>query len=98
MTVGQMAMAHPSLAGMVEAIRAKISRESLHLRFTAKAVEFLLACLKIVLNHSARSASIEPSALHAFKRVLIFDSSSWDINPKLKHVLPGSGGAASDAN
>lgn len=98
MTVGQMAMAHPSLAGMVEAIRAKISREALHLRFTARAAEFLLACLESVLNHSARPAGITPSALQAFKRVFIFDSSSWDIDPNLKHVLPGSGGGASDAN
>ena len=98
MTVGQTALVHPSLAGMVEAIRAKISRVALHLRFTSKAAEFLLACLDRVLEHSARSAGITPSALAAFNRVHIFDSSSWDIDPKLKHVLPGSGGGASDAN
>jgi len=98
MTVGQTALVHPSLAGMVEAIRAKISRVALHLRFTSQAAEFLLACLERVLDHSTRSAGITPSALAAFNRVHIFDSSSWDINPKLKHVLPGSGGGASDAN
>lgn len=98
MTVGQMAMVHPSLSGMVNAIRARISRVALHLRFTAQAAEFLLACLKMVLAYSVRPAAITPSALDAFKRVLIFDSSSWDINPGLKHVLPGSGGGASDAN
>lgn len=98
MTVGQMAMVHPSLSGMVNAIRARISRVALHLRFTAQAAEFLLTCLKMVLAYSVRPAAITPSALDAFKRVLIFDSSSWDINPGLKHVLPGSGGGASDAN
>jgi len=98
MTVGQTALVHPSLAGMVEAIRAKISRVALHLRFTSKAAEFLWACLDRVLKQSARSAGITPSALAAFHRVHIFDSSSWDIDPKLKHVLPGSGGGASDAN
>ena len=45
MMVGQTAMVHPSLSGMVEVIRAKISRVAFHLRFTAQAVEFLLACL-----------------------------------------------------
>ena len=98
MTVGQMSMVHPSLAGMVEAIRSKISREALHLRFTSKAVKFLLACLETVINHSARPDAITPSALNTFKRVHIFDSSSWDVNPNLKHVLPGYGGGASDAN
>lgn len=98
MVVGQMSMVHPSLSGMVEAVRVNISRVALHLRFTAQAAEFLLACLKMVLEYSVRPARITPSALDAFKRVHIFDSSSWDINPGLKHVLPGSGGGASDAN
>ena len=44
------------------------------------------------------TAMIRPAALETFKRVLIFDSSSWDVDPSLRHVLPGSGGAASDAN
>ena len=98
MTIGQTSMVYPSLSGMVEVIRAKISRVALHLRFTAQAVEFLLACLKMVLEYSVRPASITPTALDVFKQVLIFDSSGWDIDPKLKHVLPGSGGGASDAH
>jgi hypothetical protein len=98
MTIGQTSMVYPSLSGMVEVIRAKISRVALHLRFTAQSAEFLLACLKMVLEYSVRPARITPTALDAFKRVHIFDSSSWDIDPKLKHVLPGSGGGASDAN
>src|SRR4030067_2403049 len=76
MVVGQMAMVHPSLSGMVEAVRVKISRVALHLRFTAQAAEFLLACLKMVLEYSVRPARITPTALIAFKRAHIFDSSS----------------------
>jgi len=52
----------------------------------------------MVLESSVRPAGITPIALDAFNRVHIFDSSSWDIDPKLKPVLPGSGGGASDAN
>ena len=89
MTVGQAGMVHPSLAGMVEAIQAKISRVALHLRFTAQAVKFLVACLKMALEHSMTSAVIRPAALEVFKRVLIFDSSSWDVDPTLKDILPG---------
>lgn len=98
MTIGQTSMIHPSLSGMVEAVRSRISRVALHLRFTAQSVEFLLACLRMVLESSVRPAGITPIALDAFNRVHIFDSSSWDIDPKLKPVLPGSGGGASDAN
>src|SRR3989338_6409066 len=98
MTIGQTSMIHPSLSGMVEAVGSRRSRVALHLRFTAQSVEFLLACLKMVLEYSVRPASITPTALDAFRRVYIFDSSSWDIDPKLKHILPGSGGGASDAN
>ena len=98
MTVGQMALVHPSLSGMVDAIRAKISKVALYLRFTAQAAEFLLACLKMVLEYCVRPAGITPSAIDAFKGVLIFDSSSWNVNPGLKHVLPGSSGGASGAN
>jgi len=98
MTVGQMGMVHPSLAGMVEAIQAKISRVALHLRFTAQAVEFLVRCLKMALEAAVHSAGIRPAALEAFQRVLVFDSSSWDVDPALQRVLPGSGGGASKAN
>ncbi|MBF8278471.1 MAG: transposase [Candidatus Brocadiaceae bacterium] len=98
MTIGLTAMVHPSLSGMVDAIRAKISRIALHLRFTAPAAKFLQACLEKVLKHCVCTDRITPSALDAFRRVLIFDSSSWDVNPGLKHVLPGFGGGASDAN
>jgi DDE family transposase len=98
MVAGQMSMVHPFLSGMVKAVRAKISRVALHLRFTAQASKFLLACLKMVLEYSVRPDGIMPSALDAFKRVHIFDSLNWDINPGLKHVLSGSGGGALDSN
>jgi hypothetical protein len=98
MTFGQTGMIHPSLAGMIEAIQAKMSRVALHFRFTANAVAFLTACLKTAIETSTHSVGIQPKALEKFNRVLIFDSSSWDIDPKLKPILPGSGGGASDAN
>lgn len=92
MTVGQAALIHPSLAGLVEAIQGKISRIALHGRFTRQAAEFLLSCLGLTLDHSARSAGITPAALRAFPRVHIFDSSSWNIDPDLKSVFKGCGG------
>jgi len=99
MTVGQAGMKHPSLAGMVEAIQLRMTREGLHARFTQRAVAFLETCLKHLLQQKiTRTSPLQASFLNFFKRVLIFDSSSWDVDPALASVLPGSGGGASTAN
>ena len=99
MTVGQMGMKHPSLAGMVAAIEANISRVALHQRFTANAAAFLYKCLNFILNQQVQQAvPVQTEVLDHFNRVFIVDSSSWDVNEKLRGVLPGSGGSASDAS
>ena len=98
MTIGQLGMKHPSLAGMVTAIEARISRVALHYRFTAQATAFMFKCLCFVLQQKfSRLGQIDTKRLRPFGRVLIVDSSSWEVNEKLRAVLPGSGGGASDA-
>lgn len=92
-------MKHPSLAGMVEAIKVAISREGMHRRFTGTAVAFMRRCAEFVLKQKASEMiQLQSKILQHFKRILIFDSTSWDINPALRDVLPGYGGGASDAN
>lgn len=99
MTIGQLGMKHPSLAGMVAAIEARITRVALHYRFNAEAVAFMFKCLCFVLQQKFnRLGQIDTKLLRPFNRVLIIDSSSWDVNEKLASVLPGSGGNASAAN
>ena len=99
MTVGQVGMKHPSLAGMVDAIAVSMTREAMHERFTPQAEAFLETCLQHALNRGVNHARpIKTALLDPFKRVLIFDSSSWDVDPHLADVLPGSGGGASTAN
>jgi hypothetical protein len=99
MTVGQGGMKHPSLAGMVDAINAAMTREALHARFTQKAEAYLETCLKYALKQRLDGTSVlQAGLLDRFRRVLIFDSSSWDVDPQLADVLPGSGGGASAAN
>jgi len=99
MTMGQMGMKHPSLAGMVAAIEACISRVALHQRFTASASAFLHKCLLFVLKQRLKhTAPVQTELLRNFRHVFIVDSSSWSIDEKLRNVLPGSGGAASSAN
>jgi len=99
MTFGTVGMLHPSLAAMVDAIRATMSREGLHLRFTTSAVSFMQRCVKFVLMQRVNAMTvIDSQLLNHFKTIKIFDSTSWDIDPVLRDVLPGSGGAASSAN
>jgi len=99
MTIGQLGMKHPSLAAMVTAIKARISRVALHYRFTKAAADFLLKCLRFALQQKfSHLGAIHTKLLQPFRRVLLVDSSSWDVNEKLRDILPGSGGAASAAN
>ena len=99
MTVGQLGMKHPSLASMVGAIKVKLSREGMHRRFSVGAVAFMKRCSDSIVNQKISAVtSIRADLLKHFKRIMIFDSSSWNIDPKLKNVLPGCGGSASEAN
>lgn len=99
MTVGQLALKHPSLAAMVQAIEAKISREALHQRYTPQSVQFMQDCLGQVMRQKiAPPKPLDAVLLRPFQHIHIFDSSSWDVDPRLKPVLPGCGGGASDAN
>ena len=96
--MGQLGMKHPSLAGMVTAIEARVSRVALHYRFTAEATAFMFKCLCFVLQQKCSGlGQIDTKLLRPFGRVLIVDSSSWEVNERLRAVLPGSGGKASEA-
>jgi hypothetical protein len=99
MTFGTVGMIHPSLAAMVDAIKTVMSREALHLRFTATAVSFMQLCIEFILKQRINTMSvIDSQLLNQFSRIHIFDSTSWEIDPNLRDVFPGSGGNASNAN
>jgi hypothetical protein len=83
---------------MVATLSSCISREALHQRFTAPAAAFLRHCLHTVLRHKLQTVPVRTKLLQPFARVLLVDSSSWDVSEKLGAVLPGSGGNASTAN
>lgn len=81
-------MKHPSLAGMVDAISVSMTREAMHARFSPQTEGFLGTCLQYVMNRSVNETQpIETALLDLFKRVLIFDGSSWDVDPHLADVL-----------
>jgi hypothetical protein len=91
-------MKQPSLGGMADAMKAMLSRQALHQRFTQAAVAFMQGCLERMLRRLSVEAVVCTPLLQLFKRVLMLDSSSWDVAPALRHLLPGSGGSASAAN
>lgn len=98
-TFGLISMNHPSLGGMVDALDLSISRVAFHKKFSAPAVKFLKSCLLIVLNNQMKlNCSINFDLFNMFRRVIIFDSTSWDVREGLSTIFPGSGGCASQAN
>jgi len=98
MVIGQMGMKHPSLAGMVASIRAEFSRVALHKRFSPQAVAFMRMCLMFALKQKMnRATPIDAKALRPFSRVMLLDSSAWNVHPSLEGVLPGTGGDGSGA-
>jgi hypothetical protein len=99
LTLGQLSTKHPSLAGLLASVEAMVSREALHQRYTPEATAFMEDCFKKAL--SQRLQSHKPLSTHLlrhFKRLLIVDSSNWDLHSAVHRLLPGSGGAASPAN
>ena len=99
MTIGQLGIKHPSLAAMVDAIKSRISREALHQRFTESTVKYIQTCYRYVLKQRiSQTVVIKTELIKRFNRVMIVDSSCWDVDPQLADILPGSGGGASAAN
>jgi hypothetical protein len=98
MTFGQLGMKAPSLAGMADAISAKISREAIHYKFSEQSVAFMGKCFNVILNEKIPGIkSLELESLAPFSKVLISDSSGWEVNPALEKAFPGCGGNASSA-
>ena len=99
MTLGQTGMKHPSLAGMVNALKGQMSREALHHRFTDTAVAFMKRSVDSFLKQKLSFVvPLESELLQRFVSIRIFDSTGWDVNASLRKVLPGYGGEASLAN
>jgi hypothetical protein len=99
MVFASWSMIAPSLEALASELEGAFSRVALHYRFTRQASEFLWQCLQWVMAHSQQfHLVLQTQLLKPFSRVLIHDSSSWDLPPELAKIFPGSGGSASPAN
>jgi Transposase DDE domain len=89
----------PGLGLICSLLNTKVSREAVNQRFTEQAYSFFRRCLQIVMMKLILEAQpIEVKLLQPFKRVVVYDSCSWDVASGLRDIFPGSGGCASDAN
>lgn len=70
---------------------------AIHKRFRQPAVAFLKACLALLLKEITLCSIINQKNLFWFSRLLIADSTQWQIHRALRRSFRGSGGAASKA-
>jgi hypothetical protein len=74
-----------------------ISRQGLHERINKKAVDFFEHMLSVAIKIQIPSTLNIKGLLKNFKRVLILDSTSFELPENLAEVFKGSGGDASEA-
>jgi hypothetical protein len=73
-----------------------ISKQGIDQRFNDGAWKYIQSLISEVLSTQI-SRSIDIGWLQFFERVIIKDSSKFDLNARLKDKLPGFGGSASEA-
>jgi len=99
MTLGQLSTKHPSLSSLVASVEAHMSRQAMNTRFTPEATAYMQACFKEAFSEKLKCHKpLSTDLLGHFSRLLLIDSSNWDIHSDLHERLPGVGGAASSAN
>lgn len=76
--------------------KLSISKQGLDQRFNAQSVLFIKTMFEEQFKHQITSA-VSTEVLNKFKRILIKDSTSFDIAEQHKNMYPGSGGSASKA-
>ena len=86
------------LVGLLKLVvpELELSREGLHQRLNDQAVKFFEAMLSLVIELEVPS-DLELTVLAAFKRILIFDSTAFQLPETLAAYFKGVGGDASEA-
>lgn len=78
--------------------RIEITKQSLHERFNKYALAFLKMALEKLLTKQLRRKAVIPEEFKWFKRILIKDSTCFQIDESLAQDYPGSGGGGSGAS
>lgn len=78
--------------------KIEITKQSLHERFTINALFFLKEALEKMLQKQINVNSVLPAGSCCFNRILIKDSTCFQIDEGLADYYPGSGGSGSKAS
>jgi hypothetical protein len=84
------------VAELSEYLNKYVADSSLHERFNSGAVNLMKRVMEDALNKQL-SLCQPPERSWKFNRILIRDSTSWQLDPSLGDIFPGSGGGASKA-
>lgn len=76
--------------------KVKISKQGIDNRYNHQAIKYVQSLIGETLSNQVNS-SIEAGWLKTFKRILIKDSTKFDVSDNLAKQLPGFGGSASKA-
>ncbi|MFZ2634701.1 MAG: IS4 family transposase [Desulfosalsimonadaceae bacterium] len=76
----------------------EIQKQSLHERFNNNALSFLKMSLEKILQSQIDYKSVLPYGSCGFNRILIKDSTCFQIDESLREYYPGSGGSGSKAS
>lgn len=88
----------PALRLITSLLKKHVSRSGVHQRYTERGSLFFRECLQLLLlKRTFEWCPLKVKALEPFKRVLVFDSTGWELSSHLKSIFPGFGGCASKA-
>ena len=98
MTLGRLMSHNNSLSTISEGAGVEISRSGMHQRFNERAVGFMRMCFEWLLAQVEQEKfGFDVKLLRQFRRVLVWDSSKWQVNSRLKTEFRGSGGSGKAA-
>lgn len=86
-----------SLRNLAVFFEKTVSRTAVHKKFNEKASLFFKQYLEFILSQKIKNSKINTAYLDYFNKIILVDSSSWNISPELQKVFPGSGGSGSSA-
>ena len=89
---------HNSLCSIIESAGLELSASGLNQRFNQEGVDFLKGELEALIGTSTKiSERLKSGLSKKFKRVIVVDSTSWQLHKKLEDRFGGCGGDASPA-
>ena len=101
MVFGQASALRQTLVSQTLTFEEPVTRQAVHQRFTAEAVDYFKSAFSHVLAHTldwkpGHSQAID--LLEHFTAVYLLDSTSFDVSETLKDIFASCGGAGSSAN